>query len=356
MSKIRDFFKGCIDFWRKDCKKIGNYTFTNSANGFISIRNRGHANEKLSSFDVNLLKIDSTSVVSSLDDLSDSVLEIRSSGSVIAHLSDDYVSNRRKQDYIRTLIVQSREKSRAGFSSVLMIASVLVLLLIIASGLKVLLSGKASLQASPVPDAVTGKINEPYPELQLAPRAPQPVDSEKIPAAVTAHEQNAKLIRPDSRLAALLAKGVSTGDYSLSLGNMVQNKGTIYVFSDPLCPHCRKIEPLLEKLAADYLINIFPVSVIGQDRSAPLARAVLCQEPAERTLFWKNLVSGALSSNRSSKECHVGSVALKNNNATYYAFGFMGTPTLIRQDGAAFDITREFTIENIESWMNEAAE
>lgn len=143
--------------------------------------------------------------------------------------------------------------------------------------------------------------------------------------------------RPNAELSALLKKGATTNDYSVRIGESDQTKPVFYVFSDPLCPHCRNIEPVLEKLADDYVIDIFPVSKIGRERSRPIVETVLCSKPADRADLWQEAVSGNSVVNN---PCTNGNIALNNNNATYSQFSFIGTPTVIRGDGAVFPLTK----------------
>lgn len=64
-----------------------------------------------------------------------------------------------------------------------------------------------------------------------------------------------------AELALAMADGAKSGKYAVQLSK--GSKGTLYVFSDPSCPHCQDLEPELDKLAKDYTIYIFPVTVIG---------------------------------------------------------------------------------------------
>lgn len=154
--------------------------------------------------------------------------------------------------------------------------------------------------------------------------------------------------RPNAELSALLKKGAATNDYSVRLGESDQTKPVFFVFSDPLCPHCRNIEPVLEKLADDYVIDIFPVSKIGRERSKPVVETVLCTKPEDRASLWQEAISGGAAVNT---PCTNGSIALNNNNTTYSQFSFIGTPTVIRGDGAVFPLTKKLNEDNLKSWL-----
>ncbi|WP_234813272.1 DsbC family protein [Candidatus Hamiltonella defensa] len=64
---------------------------------------------------------------------------------------------------------------------------------------------------------------------------------------------------------------------------------TIYVFSDPLCPHCRDLEPTLEAIGKKVNIEIFPVSLIGKKATAEQVIPVLCASPEHRKALWHSL-------------------------------------------------------------------
>lgn len=170
--------------------------------------------------------------------------------------------------------------------------------------------------------------------------------------------RNDILIKPNPELAALLKKGVNAGDYSFSLGpNKPSDKGTLYVFSDPLCPRCQDLEPLLEELSANYRIEIFPVSVIGTpntiEASSRLVKTVLCEAPETRGTVWQKIMRDP---NTATAECEAGPFTLKNNIDTYHAYNFIGTPALVRADGASFDLTKRKSVESVTRWLGEAAQ
>ncbi|WP_052672072.1 MULTISPECIES: thioredoxin fold domain-containing protein [Enterobacteriaceae] len=170
--------------------------------------------------------------------------------------------------------------------------------------------------------------------------------------------RNEQLTQPNPELAALLQKGVNAGDYSFTLGGPVKqtDKGTLYVFSDPLCPRCQDLEPLLEKLSADYRIQVFPVSVIGNsatiEASSRLVKSVLCEAPEARSAAWLKIMRDP---NATTADCEAGPIALKNNIDTFHAYNFIGTPALVRADGASFDLTKRKSAESVTHWLDEAA-
>ncbi|EMC8392100.1 hypothetical protein VLJ89_004970, partial [Escherichia coli] len=135
--------------------------------------------------------------------------------------------------------------------------------------------------------------------------APQPQEAEKTPS-------------PQAVRAESLKKAAASGRYTVTLST--GHPRTIYVFSDPLCPHCRTLEPVLDVLAQDYNVEIFPVSVIGSTDSQKLLSPLLCQPAAERPAHWKSLFAAdagmapGSKTDASATECEDGLHALNINN------------------------------------------
>lgn len=113
-------------------------------------------------------------------------------------------------------------------------------------------------------------LQQPAPDLANIPGLPKPADPKVVREAIKA--------------------GVATGKYSVKLSEGA--KGTVYIFSDPSCPHCQKFEPELEQLAADHTVEIFPVSVIGGEGSAKPIAQMLCAPVEQRASMWKAIAKG----------------------------------------------------------------
>lgn len=98
----------------------------------------------------------------------------------------------------------------------------------------------------------------------------------------------------------------------------------LYVFSDPACSYCRRLEPELAKLN-DTTIYTFVVPFQGRQ----LPQAVLCaQDPSKA---WHALMlKGDSTALASQAEC---TSAIDRNLQLARQFGVSGTPTLIYADG-----------------------
>lgn len=121
---------------------------------------------------------------------------------------------------------------------------------------------------------------------------------------------------------------------------------TLYVFSDPSCPHCRDIEPVLERLSGSFNIRIFPVSVIGGEKSASMAQKVLCESDATaRRSAWKALFSPGeemlfpvkteSGDTKAASDCELASRAVSVNDKAFRAYQFAGTPWVLSDRGQA---------------------
>ena len=111
----------------------------------------------------------------------------------------------------------------------------------------------------------------------------------------------------------------------------VNGKGrrTLYVFSDPDCPFCRRLEPELDKLD-DVTIYVFlyPLESLHSD-AARKAQAIWCEADEKKRLeLWHRAVSKT--QDVATAECPN---PLKRNLALGEALGLQGTPTLIAADG-----------------------
>ncbi|WOI84517.1 hypothetical protein [Citrobacter braakii] len=298
-----------------------------------------------------------------IGDISESQLVIGFVGnsSVHIHLKDSYDVNERKLSYLLEL---KRRGCKKGFAS----KNGLAVLLTITNSIIVLLTAMMLFNTATGSEGHK-KIDETvFPDKTVSSESTGDVQTTQnqitSPVGNISPEQqlrarNEQLTRPNPELAALLQRGVNAGDYSYTLGGPVKHtdKGTLYVFSDPLCPRCQDLEPLLEKLSADYQIQVFPVSVIGTaatiEASSRLTKTVLCEAPEARSAVWQKIMRDP---NTPAADCEAGPIALKNNIDTFHAYNFIGTPALVRADGASFDLTKRKSAESVTHWLDEAAQ
>lgn len=124
---------------------------------------------------------------------------------------------------------------------------------------------------------------------------------------------------------------------------------TIYVFADPSCPNCQRLEPALEAAANEFNVVVFPVSMIGKDKSVAAASAVLCLPPEQRKAAWTALNDpghdglsigrkpegdeGVHGSGAVVSDCEMATKALGVNDVAYRTYRIPGTPWAISDDG-----------------------
>ena len=153
-----------------------------------------------------------------------------------------------------------------------------------------------------------------------------------------------------AQLAQAMADGAKSGKYAVQLSK--GNKGTLYVFSDPSCPHCQDLEPELDKLAKDYTIYIFPVTVIGGEASSHRTAKLMCAKPEARAALWKKIVQG---DDLPNAECADGADAVARNDQMFHVMRFLGTPTIINAAGEQTPDSIPNTADAINQWMSAAA-
>lgn len=174
----------------------------------------------------------------------------------------------------------------------------------------------------PGPETAAASVVSSPAAVVSVPAAPQPV-------ANTAPEDAYRAVAQKLKAAA------ASGRYTVSLSG--GHERTLYVFADPLCPHCREIEPVLEALGRDYNVEVFPVTLIGQQDTVSLVSPVLCAAPAERKKRWQQLFTGdagmAPGDAVAAAACDAGTQAISRNDDAYHAWHLPGTPTLLADNG-----------------------
>ncbi|EEL2517595.1 thioredoxin fold domain-containing protein [Salmonella enterica subsp. enterica serovar Typhimurium] len=234
---------------------------------------------------------------------------------------------------------QCQYKSRKNF-----LLSLLMLALLILFVLAVLIMATSYISAYErnTPQQVPAVLQS-----EPAKRAPVTVDIVAEPPAVAVPLKSAPVAQAipsgpeDSRAirAASLKKATDSGRYTINLSG--GRARTIYVFSDPLCPHCREIEPTLEALTRDYNVVIFPVTLVGKQKTTEAVAPVLCAAPQKRAQLWQSLfkADGVMSLSPTESDtptptsCTDGEHAIAINDRAFDYYQLPGTPQLIADDG-----------------------
>ncbi|ECF5900734.1 hypothetical protein FNH43_15515 [Salmonella enterica subsp. salamae] len=236
---------------------------------------------------------------------------------------------------------QRRYKSQKNF-----LLSLLMLVMVILFGFAVLTTANSYISAyernSNTPQQVPAvSRSEPVKHAPVTvdiaatpPAAAVPQKSAPVAPAIPSGTEDSRAIR-----AASLKKATDSGRYTINLS--AGRARTIYVFSDPLCPHCREIEPTLEALTRDYNVVIFPVTLVGKQKTTEAVAPVLCAAPNQRAQLWQSLfkADGVMSLSPTESDtptptsCTDGEHAVAINDRAFDYYQLPGTPQLIAGDG-----------------------
>lgn len=201
--------------------------------------------------------------------------------------------------------------------------------------------------------ALTQPAPQPHQEVVLSPARPKanptpprapsvaPDDGWALPEAI-------RVTLPE-KLHNAAERKLFTVDYSSG------HARTLYVFADPACPNCKRLEPALNALSDAFNVVVFPVTVIGKEKSIAAITPVLCLPPEQRKAAWdalfdpapegldlgkepdkaEKLASEGVDSNTEAQrgKCDVAVKALGINQVAYQAYRIPGTPWVISDDG-----------------------
>ncbi|HFZ7859604.1 TPA: thioredoxin fold domain-containing protein [Salmonella enterica subsp. enterica serovar Potsdam] len=255
---------------------------------------------------------------------------------------------------------QRRYKSQKNF-----LLSLLMLVMVILFGFAVLTTANSYISAyernSNTPQQVPAVSRS-----EPVKHAPVTVDIVAEPPAVAVPQKSAPVAQAipsgpeDSRAirAASLKKATDSGRYTINLSG--GRARTIYVFSDPFCPGCRQIEPTLEALTRDYNVVIFPVTLVGKQKTTEAVAPVLCAAPQKRAQLWQSLfkADGVMSLSPTESDtptptsCTDGEHAIAINDRAFDYYQLPGTPQLIADDGRDIPFSALTSDDALARFMN----
>ncbi|EJF1949831.1 thioredoxin fold domain-containing protein [Salmonella enterica] len=255
---------------------------------------------------------------------------------------------------------QRKYKSQKNF-----LLSLLMLVMVILFGFAVLTTANSYISAyernSNTPQQVPAVSRS-----EPVKHAPVTVDIVAEPPAVAVPQKSAPVAQAipsgpeDSRAirAASLKKATDSGRYTINLSG--GRARTIYVFSDPFCPGCRQIEPTLEALTRDYNVVIFPVTLVGKQKTTEAVAPVLCAAPQKRAQLWQSLfkadgvksLSPTESDTPTPTSCTDGEHAIAINDRAFDYYQLPGTPQLIADDGRDIPFSALTSDDALARFMN----
>lgn len=205
----------------------------------------------------------------------------------------------------------------------------------------------------PPPTEVSRNTTAPEAPQVMPPVAVFPPAAAPLAPASKESSNNSLAIR-----AASLKKAADSGRYTIALSS--GRARTIYVFSDPLCPHCQEIEPTLEALTRDYNVVIFPVTLVGKQDTVAAVSPILCVAPDKRTSLWQSLfradgnvsLSPTASKETAPDSCTDGQHAISINDRAFDYYQLPGTPQLIADDGRDIPFSALTSDDALANFMN----
>lgn len=166
----------------------------------------------------------------------------------------------------------------------------------------------------------------------------KPVESAQIdkPAQPTHQPEQGKPLTPDDRI-------------EIVMGHATDNAHKMFVFTDPVCPYCKKTEPFLEKLSREgYEIHLFPTPI--HQASYPMINSLACYftkqnvDVAQRVEAWESEINRGILPITDDAKCPDKDMMVDVNARAmrfFGQFGFNATPTLVNGHGVthvgAFD-------------------
>lgn len=168
-------------------------------------------------------------------------------------------------------------------------------------------------------------------------------------------------IDPDSDFKVQVSSGLTAGekrdDVSIKFGPE-NSQNVLYVYSDPLCPHCKEVDNSLKELSEQGVkVVIFPVSVIGGDTSKQAAANIMCLPTNdEKQKAWQKLLSGTVDADDTDVSIHTcskGIESINTNNLFFKKAGFLGTPTILNKHGEQPNADVPATIQGIKDWAKQ---
>ncbi|MEN4545935.1 thioredoxin fold domain-containing protein [Pantoea agglomerans] len=172
-------------------------------------------------------------------------------------------------------------------------------------------------------------------------RTDSPAVTSEQPAAAAPADGWSLPLNVRAELPARLSKAASRGLFTVPLSS--GHERTVYVFSDPNCPECQRMERHIETAAGSVNVVIFPVTIRGGALSLQELTPVMSLPEAERAGAWKRLFSAdsgvsvpgtALvkpAPDENTAELARGAIGV--NEVAYHAYRLPGTPWTISDDG-----------------------
>lgn len=169
---------------------------------------------------------------------------------------------------------------------------------------------------------------------------PLPAEAVKSPA-VSPSDGWAAGAETRAAIPGKLKNAAARGLFTIPLSSGHQR--TLYVFADPECANCRRMERHFEAIAGMVNVVIFPVTTEGGQTSLDVLTPVMALPEADRAQAWKTLFSAdagipvpgknTAPGVTDEERAEVARAAIGVNEVAFRAYRLPGTPWTISDDG-----------------------
>lgn len=150
--------------------------------------------------------------------------------------------------------------------------------------------------------------------------------------------QTPQILQPESKssiktkqLAMILDDGAKSGKFTINWENS-SSKTKLFVFTDPLCPYCKKLDKVLNEVKSEYSIYLFPINVISGDLVANNLAEISCITDMElKKRLWEALINDTYSAVSPQHESCFDT--LEANSNVFRSLNLAGTPAVFNENG-----------------------
>lgn len=183
------------------------------------------------------------------------------------------------------------------------------------------------------------------------PAVAEPADGWSLPLAVR------------SGLPDKLQKAASRGLFTVPLSS--GHARTLYIFADPECPNCLRMERQFEAVSGHVNVVVFPVTIVGGADSLKALAPVMALPEAARPAAWKQLFSAdtgidvpgrapdSVVNATDESALETARAALGVNEVAFRAYRLPGTPWTISDDGRYVPQAALSTPAALQAFLNE---
>lgn len=148
----------------------------------------------------------------------------------------------------------------------------------------------------------------------------------------TGYQHKQSSIVGTKQLAVILEDGTKSGLFTINSENPL-SKTKLFVFTDPLCPYCQKLDKVLNEIKSEYSVYLYPVNVISNDAVLNNLAEISCESDVERKkVLWNSLIN-----NTYSTDIHIQDdkcfKSIEANSNVFKSLGLAGTPAVFNENG-----------------------